>query len=199
MASQVAICNLALTKLGSYRITSIDQNTEPARVLSSMWDMVRDDELRDHLWNFSIERTSLAALASTPSWGFDLEYQLPSDCLKVIQVGQYYPGGDIVDYVGSSTAPYKIEGRKIRTNDTAPIKLLYVKRITDTGQWDAGFVNVFACRLALESCERITQSTAKMASIEKQYKMALIKAGVADATENPPEELADSSWLMSRL
>lgn len=199
MASQVEIANRALTKIGGQRITSMSDDVEAARVLTSLWDVVRDAELRCRNWNFSIVRASLAALASEPDWGFDVQYQLPSDCLRVIQVDEYFPGVSLSDYRSSSVAEYQIEGSKILTNLTAPLKIRYISRIEDTGVWDSSFNEVFACRLAIEACERVTQSNTKRQLAWDEYKQAIKDATRADAIENPPEPLPDDTWVLSRL
>lgn len=199
MASQTAIANRALTKLGASRILSLTDDVEAARVINSMWDIVREAELRSKNWNFSITRTSLAALLSAPSWGYDHAYQLPSDCLKVIQVGEYFPGVSLTDFRSSNEAEYQIEGQNILSNLDAPLKIRYVADITDTGLWDSLFVEAFASRLAYESCEAITQSNSKKQSAENDYTKAIREAVRADAIENPPEPLPDDTWMMSRL
>ena len=199
MASQVEIANRALTKIGEARITSLADNVEAARTISSMWDVVRDAELRAHNWNFSITRASLAALVTVPAFRYAYEFQLPSLCLKIIQVGEYYPGPSMSDFRNAPEAPYQIEGRKILTDYPAPLYIRYVASITDTGTWDALFTEAFACRLAMESCERITQSNTKKQSAQADYKLAITEAVKADAIENPPEPLPDNTWLLSRI
>lgn len=199
MASQVEIANRALTKVGEARILSLGDDVEAARVISSLWDNVRDAELRARNWNFSIARASLAALVTTPDWGFEYEYQLPTNCLRVVQVDEYFPGVSLTDYRGASEAAYQIEGRKILTNIAAPLKIRYVSRVEDTGTWDGAFIEAFACKLAVEACERLTQSNTKRDMAWKEYNEALRVAVFSDAIENPPEALPDDTWVMSRL
>lgn len=199
MASQVEIANRALTKIGESRILSLSDDVEAARVVYSLWDIVRDSELRARNWNFSITRASLAALVSTPDWGFSYQYQLPSDCLRVIQVDDYFPGPSMSDYRVSSEAEYQIEGGKILTDKVAPLKIRYVASITDTGSWDAAFTEVFACKLAVEICERLTQSNSKRQLAWDEYQQGLKQAVRSDAIENPPEPLPDDSWVLSRI
>ena len=199
MASSVAIGNRALTKVGEARIQSLSDDLEAARVISAAWDILRDDELRAHNWGFAMTRASLAALVSAPDWGFDRQFQLPSDCLRVVQVGEYWPGPSLTDYRGSADLMYRIERGKILTDLSAPLKIRYVARIEDTGSWDSAFVEAFACRLAMEIAERITQSTSKRELAYGEYKRALSMAHRANAIEKPPEPLADDTWILSRL
>jgi hypothetical protein len=204
MASQTSICNRALTKLGATRILSITDNVKAARELNSMWDSLRDAELRRNLWNFAITRDSLAALVDAPAWGFAYQYQLPTGCLRLVQVGEHYYVHNLSDYRTMPEAPFQVERGStgtsvIMTDFSAPLKIRYVQRVEDTAQWDALFVEAFASRLAYEACEAITQSSTKKGEVWEDYKQALREAKLVDAIENPPEALPDDSWLLSRL
>jgi hypothetical protein len=199
MASQVAIVNRALTKLGEARILSLSDDVEAARSADSMWDIVRDAELRTRRWKFSVTRASLAALVSTPDWGFTVEYQLPAGCLQLLQVNDIYVGADLSDYRNAETAMWRIEGRKILTDFTAPLKIRYVQSVTDTGQWDSAFTEAFACRLAAELSERLTQSNSKRELAWEEYKQAIRMAVRANALESAPEPLPDDAWMLCRL
>jgi hypothetical protein len=199
MASQVAIVNRALTKLGEARILSLSDDVEAARSADSMWDIVRDAELRTRRWKFSITRASLAALVSTPDWGFTVEYQLPAGCLQLLQVNDIYVGADLSDYRNADTALWRIEGRKILTDFEAPLKIRYVQTVEDTGEWDSAFTEAFACRLAAELCERLTQSNSKRELAWEEYKQAIRMAVRANALESAPEPLPDDAWMLCRL
>jgi hypothetical protein len=199
MASQVEIANRALTKLGAARIISFADDNKQSRSVNSMFNVVRDAELRAHLWSFTIKRDSLPALTTTPAWGYDYEYQLPPDCLRLLEVDDIYPGPNLDDYRNANTQEFTIEGRKILTNKDAPLKIRYVSRVADTTQWDATFVEAFACRLAMEMCEDLTQSNSKKESVKDDYNTAIMMAIRANAIELPPQDLPDDSWVMSRL
>lgn len=199
MASQVEIANRALTKIGEARILALTDDVESARVVSSLWDTVRDAELRARTWNFSVRRTSLAADAATPSWGYDYQYTLPTGCLRILQVSEYFPSVSLTDYRNASESMWQVEGGKIQTDEAAPLKIRYVASVEDTGSWDAGFAEAFACRLAAECCEKLTQSNTKRQMAWDEYNAAIKAAIRADAIENPPEPLPDDGWVMSRI
>ena len=128
MAAPVDIANLALTLMGADPITSLDDQVKRARVMKANYDLVRKAELRANNWAFAMVRASLPALVSVPTWGFNLEYQLPVDCLRVVQVSEFWVGLVTDDYIGSDTSTYKIEGRKIRSNLAAPPRSLRLRR-----------------------------------------------------------------------
>lgn len=198
MAGQIDVCNRALTKIGDDRIISIDDDTERARVLKALWAPLVDSEIRARNWNFAMKRATLPALVSTPAWGFDLEYQLPADCLRPVQIGEYFMGASLADFRAVTEAPFQIEGRKILANLAAPLSIRYLRRVSNVGEWDNSFADVFACKLAIDACERLSQNSSKKEMLLGEYRLAIAAAVRADAIENPSEHIPDSSWVTVR-
>ena len=199
-ASDVAIANLALTKIGDLRITSLSENTKPAREVNAVYTMLRDKLQRRFVWNFCKARVELAALSDAPAFGYNYQYQLPSDCLRVLQVGEFFPPPSLADYVGGSSAEYAIEGRRILTNDDGPIYLRYLQRVEDPTQFDVTFDAAFAALIAMNVCDALAQgSGTRLEQAKADYKDSIRDAVVANAIENPPEQLADDTWLLARL
>jgi len=197
--SDVAIVNLALTKLGDARITSLDDDSKPARTMKAIYELIRDAELRRRKWRFSIRRASLPALAEIPAFGYANAYQLPADCVKLLMVGDLAPGVDLSDIrTGFDTELYSLEGRQILTDLAAPLSLRYQARVTDPAQFDATFVAALASRLAYEACEDLTQSSSKKQDAMNDYRLAIREAVAANAIEVVPTPLPDDSWLLSR-
>jgi hypothetical protein len=198
--SDVAIANLALTKLGEARIISFSDDTKAARAVAAVYDLLRDAELRRRKWRFTIKRTQLPALAVSPEFGYAYAYQIPADCLSILSVGDVAPGVDLSDYrTGLDMELYSIEGRAILTDLPAPLKLRYKARVTDATQFDAAFVQAFASRLAYELAEDLTQSAAKKQAAGEDYKLAVREAVAANAIEVAPTPIPDDSWLLSRI
>lgn len=193
MASKVSIANRALAKLGEERILLLTDDVKAARTLNGMFDDVRDAELRRARWKFAIKRDGLPALVAAPAWGYQRQFPLPADYLAMVQVNDFYiPNG------GKFKAPYSIEAGHILTDYDAPLKLRYISRVENSGLFDPLFVEVLACKLAMESCETLTQSETKYARCAEAYKFALQEAVRQDAIETPPDELPWGSWLASR-
>jgi hypothetical protein len=198
MSSNVEIANAALTKLGESRIIALTDDTKQGRTVNSMFDRIRRAELRARNWVFSIKRAEVAAQAAAPL-DYAYAYRPPADNLKILQVGDFYPGADLSDYVGADTAEYAYENGLILTDYTAPLKLRYVADITDPTVFDANFVEAFACKLAMEMAEPLSASTAKRQLAFEEYKYAIKTAVRANAIEKPPTKTADDTWLLARL
>lgn len=199
MASQNEIANHALDLLGETSITDINDSVERAERLLGAWEATRDRSLRSHIWSFSLERVSLAADASAPEWGFDYQYTLDGDVVRVVQVNDYWPPAVLSDYVNSDTAPFRIEARKILTDYAAPLKVRWAVNSIDVGQWDACFAVVMACNLADRISTRATGSETIKARIKEERRQALLEALRANALEQPPTMINDGSWIASRF
>ena len=184
MTSVVDICNRALIKIGADTITSLDEQTKEARLCNTLYDMIRKELLRSHPWNFAIKRLVLAADLTVPEFGYDWQYPLPTDCLRILHM---YDSG----------YPFKVEGRFLLT-DEVQVAAVYIANITDTEQFDALFVSLLVCRLAVEMGYSITGATFIAQGLKEELAQLRKDAKLFDAQEGSPDELPDGDWLGSR-
>lgn len=192
--SKVQIMNLALRKLGAETIMNPTQNVKRAKAINDIYDVMLDDELAKHPWNFAVNRATLAVLATPPAWGYDYAFQLPVApyCLRVLELLEHRDEG----------YEYRIEGRTLVTDsDSARIK--YIKRVTDPQQHSAWFDQVFSARLAAEAAFDITNSRAKEDQMWTLYVAKLEEAQEHDAWEGmgtTDDEVVDDdgSWVSER-
>lgn len=189
MASVTEICNRALQKLGAKSITSIDENSNAARACLKCYEVLRDAELMDHRWGFAIKRAELAADATVPAWGRANSFTLPVDYLKLIQP---YPEMDSFD------RDWVIENGKIITNDSAPLYLRYIGKITDPNQMDVLFREALSTKMALEMSEELTQSNTKKESIRADYDDIIKRARKASAIQSVPQVSVEDEWIAVR-
>ena len=200
MASNVDIANSALTKLGEKRIMSLADNMKGARELNAIFELRRNYLLRAFNWSFAMKRELLSALSDAPEWGYDLQYQFPSDCLRIVQVNDEWVIPSMQDFIGGpDTEPYTIENRRILTDWAAPLKVRYIRRVTNPGEFDDCFVEAFAYDLAVQTAFAITQSSTKEDAMRAGRKEAIADAIRSNAIELPPQYIADDSWLASRF
>jgi len=191
MASNVGIVNAALIKLGEATITSLSDSSKPARLANAIFEDIRDAVLQAHPWNFALARASLAANATAPTWGYDYAYDLPTApnyCLKVVGI----ESDDIEGVV------WKVEGRQIVTDEGAPLKIVYLKQVTDPNQFSALFREALAARLAAELAEPLKQSGPMAEAMRELYERKLQEARFADATEGTPDVVTADEWLNAR-
>lgn len=188
MASPVSIANLALTVLGADRITSLTDNSENARRLNAIYDYCLEDVLRAHPWNFAIVRQQLALLATTPVFGYDYEFQLPGNCLRVIEVND---GTNLI-------TDFKIEGRKLLTGEDS-VSIKFIGNVTDPNQYTSQFIFVFSTRLAAEIAYAVTNNKATAELITKLYMDRLQQAKETDAQESDSVNTIDEDlWTIEK-
>jgi hypothetical protein len=187
VASDVAIVNAALAKLGQRPILSLTDNTPSGRLAGGTYADIRDEMLREHPWNFATRRTTLPAEATTPAWGFARSFVLPTNWLRMLEIDN--PG----DF------PWKLEGGKILTDLPAPISITYIIRVTDPDQMDPSFRDTLASRLAMEWCERLTGSNSLAQMMAQSYKEKLRYARSFDGQEGGTDPVARYSWIEARF
>jgi len=190
--SEVSVCNSALIKIGADRISSRTENVKSAICLNAIFDQIRDCELRDHPWNFAILRTTLAPTSTTPNSEYDYEYDLPSDCLRVLAVLLD------VDDDGTEDYDYVIEAGKILIDESS-IYVKYIKREDDPSEWDPSFAEALAWRLAREVAFNLTQSVSVVEMCEKGYRAAIAQARASDGMEGVLKSLVADDWTNERL
>lgn len=204
MANQIDIVNQALTKLGEARIVSMNDDNKAARSMSSAYNIITLAEIRAHNWRFAIKRTELAVLADAPAWGYNYQYQVPSDYLRLVQVNDQLIDVNAPYYITTSNSLYQLEGKQILTNLGAPLKIRYVSNVTtpegviDTTQFDACFVDVLATRLAIQCCEDLTDSSTLKSGLWDEYKLMIKQAVRANAIEIATLANTDSALITGR-
>lgn len=191
MASKTEIGNRALSKLGEGRVSNIDtDNIKAAKVIRFMWDIIRDALLAEYPWSFALTRTQLPSDADAPAWGYNNKYTLPPDYLALVEI--------------KGNPDYRLEsdaasgGIRILTNESAPLYILYIRRVTNTGEFDPLFVEAFATRLAFEGCEEITQSNTKKQLLAEEYQTSIKRAYANNAIQSPPQQLQTDQWVLAR-
>lgn len=191
MVSKEDIINIALDELGSDMILLAEPETAGARTLGARFATTLDAVLRAHPWNCAMARALVAADAETPAFDWGYQYTLPAEpfCLRAWRVNEDHRGRG---------KKYTVEGRKLLTNEAGPIRLRYIKRVSDLSELDSLTVQAFALRLASGSAYRITQSRTLAKDLWDRYVAILREARSIDAQEGTPEEVESDSWLDAR-
>ncbi len=192
MASTIDIWNLALTRLGSTRVTSAADESKQAQSLAAIYDTVRLSELAAHPWVFAMTRAQIPASATAPPYGWTKAYPLPTGFLRMVEIGEYF-----VLYQPDLVL-FEIEGREILCDEGSPLRIRYIQDITNAGLFTPLFVDALAFRLAFELAEDLTQSLSKRDAAEKAYEMSIRKARRANAIQLPPQPTPEDTWLLAR-
>lgn len=174
--SEVSICNQGLGWLGGNLISSLADGSNEAKLCNANYANVRDAVLEETEWSFAIKRARITKLVSSPEYGFSSEFQLPSDCIRVLNVQS---GGNNTD---PDLPDWQRESNKIVV-DADVIYIRYVARITDTSLFTPGFAQALAARLAADLAIPLTNSRQLQADMWKLYNSKLGQAITTDAMQ----------------
>lgn len=191
--SAVEICNLALDLLKQDAIASITAPTGGTDVICARWyDHVRRATLRKHPWNFAATRITIAPNATAPAFGYSYAYDLPSDFIRLLTIGD--------DYIGDLKGKYQVEDGQLLYSaaDSSSLKVRYVYDYTDIAHADPLFLDVFAAELALRIAYKVTGSHEAAEAITEHLKKIAPEAYAIDGQERPPTRIQRSKFLNAR-
>ena len=174
------LCSRALLKIGANTISSFDEGTVEAEVAGNLYDSARDTVLSAHPWSFATGQTTLGKLAASPLADFDHAYQLPTDFLRVLSLGE-------TSLETGRGAPYRIHERRIHTNADG------VTRPTFSDQMKARFAffdTALIARLAADFCMPLTENTA-LDALFKMAEMEFRRAKLTDSQQQTPVVFED--------
>lgn len=189
----VDVCNLALDLLRQDAITSIETPTGGNDVTCARWyDHTRRGTLRKHPWNFAIQRATIAPNVVAPAFGYAYAYDLPSDFLRLLSIGD--------DYLNDIETKYQLENGQLlySASDTGSIKVRYIYDIVNVAQFDPLFIDVLAAELALRMAYKITGTDEAGVRIAEHLKLIAPESYAIDGQERPPQRIQRSKFLDAR-
>ena len=212
MASQIDICNFALSRIGRQdSIASLNEGSPEANALSLVWGATLDALLRAHPWCWArrqIAATLLAAAKGTPEnpsgtgslppvpWSY--QYAFPNDCVSVRQVLQTNLGSIAIPYILSGDQDSAGNPIKTLLTNQSQAILVYTARVDSPTLWDSEFVAAMVTALAAAVAFTLTGDMALVAMMEKVAATALLTARVSDEGEAPNSGEVLPSWLSAR-
>lgn len=196
---KLSVYNDALRILGERRIASLTEAREPRRVLDDVYasgDGVRHMlEMAD--WNFATRSVQAEYDPSVePAFGHRRAFSKPDDVIRLTSLaGDEFFSRPLTALQYTDEAGYWFAGW-----DT-----LYVRYVSDgdafgfnSGAWPMSFRKLLSGYLAKESCERITNSTQKLAAADRIMRNALAHAKSRDAMDESVKFAPTGSWVASR-
>lgn len=204
MASDVEICNLALSHLGdTANVASIDppEGSSQADHCARFFRPALNAFLTEHAWNFTSRRASLAQVESAQG-GWPYAYALPSDCLEVVAVlmpdeGDMQKGHD---YVVESDA----NGDPLLLTNVPDAWVRYTASQRDASKLPPFAVQALARLLASMLAGPVVKGDAGRAASKDQlgqYAYWLAKAKTADAQQRRiVDQVVDqpAGWMAAR-
>jgi hypothetical protein len=195
MASEVSICNLALSHIGaSANISSLSEQSEEAYHANLLYAETRDAVLRAHPWAFAARYKSLSTIGTAPgNWSY--QYAYPNDCLKVRSILQTRNTSAPIPYELGLADAYNA---RVILTDQAEAVLFYTYQVVNPLAFDENFVQALSWRLAAELAMPLTRDENRMKAAYQMYQAVLAEALQINANEAHLHNLLDAEWISGR-
>ena len=201
MAKPIApedICNLSLDLLKQSPLNSITTPVTSSEYIMARWyDMERMAALRAHPWKFAIKRVLLTPnLTATPAFGYAYAYDLPTDYIRKVTIGD--------DYLSDLRMKHVIESGQILTasgNNTVDNTTLFFRYIFDcttVTQFDALFVKYFALMMAVDLSPKFAVSVALGRDLKAQFEDTDTLARTVNGQDAPITRIQQSRFITKR-
>jgi len=187
MATAISIVSAALLQLGKSPISDFNSPGDLPRLCANLYPGERDSILRENDWNCAMKRAILAPMAEAPAFGFDTQFALPGDFLRLVSIGDYYVGSPYCQ-------DFKVEGRAVLASGTV-LPITYVYR-AEEALWDSKLIELMTARMLWKLAYPVTQSTSLRDELKAEYVAMAKSARAIDAQENPSPALSDEFTLL---
>jgi hypothetical protein len=171
VASEVDVCNLALSHIGDEaNVSAIDpaDGSVQAEHCSRFYPIARDAMLEAHAWKFNTKRETLAEFESNPQeeiWAY--AYALPNLCLRPLRV--LFPEAtddrDAQDFEVEADE----DGALVLYTNVEDAELVFLTQVTDTAKFSPAFVIALSYLLAHFLAGPITKDLKLKAGMYQSY------------------------------
>ena len=219
MSSEVEICNLALSRIRSQSINSLEGQSVQAQQCKLNYPILRDMMLNDHAWGFAHKIRPLV-LTENVIFNWAYAYKYPSDCMNINRVVlgyeeinqatqissprvSYHTDADVIDpqYLRSQV-PYEIFNfttKMIGTNQP-DVRIDYRSKVTDPTLFPTPFVMALSYLLAAEIAVTIVGAESGRALRADSFKMYqnYLNSAIANDLNEQYQPVLDSEYVIAR-
>jgi hypothetical protein len=197
--TKIEICNHALLKIGADTIASLDINqndqeavVQSAKLCNIFFNQALEEVLRTYRWNSALKRAELPRLTEAPAFKWQFKYQLPNDCVRIVNV---YNDKEAYD----DRTEWVIEGRTILCNYET-VYLCYVSLVEDVNTLDAFLTQAVIQNLAIKLSVPMQLDQGMQNNLISEYNNFILpQARSVDTLENKYWEMEESDFLLSRF
>jgi hypothetical protein len=189
MTTSIDIANRALILLGGREIVSFMDNTNEAKIAKSLYLSTRDYVLRAYPWASLKKRAELAELADKPISGFQHQYQLPNDSIRVLEV---HSSGKV------RASEWEVNGEAILT-DAKPVSIVYLAGNLPESKYSTQLVQALVYRLAAEMSYAMTGNHNAQSNFAALFSQVLEEARTTDSLEQSAKKIGPHNFERVRL
>lgn len=184
ITTDISICAAALQLVGAEEITSFQDETREARICASIYPTIKADLLQSHTWRFSIRQEELSRLVSTPLFGYNYAYALPSDFLRL--VGKNNP-----------TSKHQLFENKVYT-DLTPV-YASIQYDVDAQYFPAYFEKLMFLELASMLAVSLLEDEGKAKDFSSMARTQMVKARNIDSQNNSSSTIPAGAFNLTNV
>lgn len=196
MTTQLRLYNKALRNLGERRLSAVDENIEPRRILD---DIYNDEAIKNCLeqgyWNFAMRTQEVSFDPGiTPSFGYRFAFTKPDDWVNTYEISTN-------QYFDPPLLQFHDEGN----NWFCDHQTIYIRYVSDDSAygsdlslWPETFAEFVGWYLAKEAAGQITGTSADDPEIKKGFKDARKEARSNDVLNQAVKFGPQGSWSGAR-
>lgn len=187
--SKTIIINKALTLIGAKQITSVDDGTNTANLVGSIYETSLKSVLSECKWNFATKRANLPT-NSTASLDFydvgeGLIYDRPTDVIRIYSSNP-------------PEAKWREEGDYI-ISDSSGLGIRYVYYIEDTTKFPIFFVEALVDKLASDLAYSVVNSASLAQGFIQKYENISLPKAISDNSKTGVQQtLQDDAWELAK-
>jgi len=186
--SKVSIANKALTEVGATPITSLDDDTNNARIVNRVYEISLKAILAECKWNFATVRKLLTVSTDTLEWydvGETIVYTKPSDIIKIFGVS-------------APNTQWREEGDYI-ISDSVDIGISYVYYHDDRTKYSASFIEAFIDKLCSDIAYMIVNSQSLGNEYKALYEKVTLPKAMSDNSQvGKQQTMQDDAWELAK-
>lgn len=177
------ICSSALVLVGSGGINSFNDPVREAEVAFDHYALTLEDLLTRHPWKFATAQRQLARSVDAPLFGYAHAYQLPSDCLEILNM--------------ESAAAYEVLENKLYC-DLEEVKISYLFRPVEA-RFPPYFARLLVFELAAVFAMALADDESKSEKWEKKAREQERKARHTDSKQQPSAKVRPNNNILAAV
>jgi len=182
---------MALRRIGEQPIGSLTEGSESANVLSDMYDILLENELRSFAYRWAVKTSELAVISAEDPPDFGYAFQLPADYLQMLRIVSP-EGGNVL----TATQWEEREDKLYLNYNEVTIKYIFLQ--TDTSKWDPHFVSAFSHKLAEESAVAISGRDDLSDIMRQKYALNIKQARESNGVETRRSSPLSRDYIQAR-
>lgn len=178
----ITICNLAMDHLEEKPITDLSARDAASTRCARNYPLARDFVTGDFAWTCAVRRRTLTAVSDVPPFGWQRQFTIPVDCLRVLPLTD-------TGMRDGRPVPYEVEGRIILTNAQAPLKVRYIRQLTNAAEIDDQLAMAISLYLGFLLAKPVTGSDSKRQEMLALYERFKRDARMVDSKRSQLDDI----------